>query len=118
MNKNQKIKAAVYTLTHADKVMVKRDGSVEVRGGFFYRHGMNSELFSHQVVGKLPGAKVIGGYGVGYGEVWRPWPKDSYWWVIVRIADLEPLFEAVEGLMIQVGTTWEEVYEEMVHNWS
>jgi len=118
MRKNQKIRTAVSQLVSADRVMVRRDGSVEVRHSFFYRHGNNAELFSHQVVGKLPGAKVIGGYGVGYGETWRAWPKVSYWWVVIKIGDVDALLEKVDGLLNDVGQTWEEAYEEMAHNQS
>jgi len=71
---------------HCDRVICKKDGTFEMRSGYFYRHGRTAEKFRGKIV------RVFTAAGwcctvVGYGDEWREWPKDSYFWVRVRFSE-------------------------------
>lgn len=68
----------------ADKIVCKSDGSVEVKRGYFYRHGMSAEKWAEKVQAELEknGLKV----SVSSRDIWVAWPKDSYFVAIVREA--------------------------------
>jgi hypothetical protein len=66
---------------HPDTVICKKDGRVEFRFGFFYTHGRTSEKEAASV------SRAIRGSGwrvVDHQQVWRQWPADSYFQVIVE----------------------------------
>ena len=66
-------------LRHFDKVTVKKDGTVEVRDIFFYRHGRSVESTVERVKQVFPNAVILAAF-----EKWQTWPRESYW--LVRFA--------------------------------
>jgi len=69
-----------------DKTISKRDGTIEIRRGYFYRHGMTTEKFENRILKEIPTAKIVDS-----GDNWQPWPKDSYFWVRIQLT--EPIGE-------------------------
>ncbi len=81
MTKWQKqVKTAVAngTTIWPDKVICRKDGSVEMRRGFFYTHGYTSGRWGDDMIDALKAAGVDHGK-VESEECWFEWPKDSYW---------------------------------------
>jgi hypothetical protein len=74
-----------HCFVHPDKVIAKRDEnhSVELRFDYFYAHGQSAEKWQKKVVESLQ----FGGYRFIESECWdcwNPWPRDSYFQVIVK----------------------------------
>jgi hypothetical protein len=66
---------------HPDRIVCKKDGTVEVRFGFFYRHGQTAELWGDKVQNCVN--QVVAAEVTHCREVWQAWPKDSYWAITV-----------------------------------
>jgi len=66
----------------AGKVIWKRDHTIEARYGFFYRFKQTAEGKSKLVQRIFPDAQII-----DYEEMWRAWPKDSYFKVLFKLPD-------------------------------
>ena len=81
--KNQAIREAL-GWAYPDKVITKKDGSFEARKTFFYRHGGSAETWADTVV-KAVAAQGFDPTVVRCEEVWRDWPKDSYWTVTFTV---------------------------------
>jgi len=78
----------------ADKTTFKKDGTIEYRQFYFYRHGMTPEAFAEKVQRNLAAISVWNAQRgeptfrvelVDSGDHWAPWPRDSYFYAIVRI---------------------------------
>lgn len=72
---------------------IGRDGVVTVKHGYYYRHGMTSQLFAESIKKVIPEAVVL-----DQGDHWAAWPKDSYFWVKFKLPEattknLEPVQE-------------------------
>lgn len=61
-----------------DNIKVKRDGTVEVRRGYFYRHGNTGQLWVEEVSKKLSTPATVKG-----GDHWDVYPKPSYFYAII-----------------------------------
>jgi|GEM_PF-3431603 len=62
----------------------KRDGSFEARKTFFYRHGGSAEAWADTVV-KAVAAQGFDPTVIRCEEIWRDFPKDSYWTVTFTV---------------------------------
>jgi hypothetical protein len=77
-------------LAGADSVGKKKNGTVMIRRGYFYRNGMNADSFLESVVQQLnnKGIKVE---VVDFGDVWKPFrgsasvSRSSHWFVEVKL---------------------------------
>ena len=73
---------------HADQISRRRDGTIVLRRGFFYRHGGDAQAFADRIRRNLAehniAAKII-----NHGEVWKPFrggsslANSSHWYVEV-----------------------------------
>jgi hypothetical protein len=70
----------------ADSVSKRRDGSIVIRRGFYYRHGADAESYRIAVCKKLNAAGLD--YSIkDYGEKWAAFrggaslTSQSHWWV-------------------------------------
>ena len=63
-----------------DRVIAKKDGSFEVRRGYFYRHGQTASGLAELVKGAVPNVLILEA-----NDRWNTWPRDSYFQVIFRI---------------------------------
>lgn len=62
-------------------VISKRDGTFELRRGYFYRMGMSGSRWGEAVMSKLPeGMFEL----VSTGDKWASWPKESYFSAFIR----------------------------------
>lgn len=73
-------------LSSFDSVRFKKDGSIEVKRGYFYRHGMTVEGLVKTLLNKYPNAKVISST-----DRWAPWPRDSYFFIRFILQDQSKL---------------------------
>lgn len=73
---------------HADAFMAKKDGTFEVRAGYFYTHGRTAEKFAAQVMAAAEKAG-LGCVILDAENRWRSWPKTSFFWVRFRISEPE-----------------------------
>jgi hypothetical protein len=64
---------------NADKIIVRKDGTVAVRKVYFYRHGMDSAKWANRVLIALPYAEEV-----EHADYYRSWPKQSYFEVVIR----------------------------------
>ena len=99
---------------HADRMLSKRDGTFEMRFGFFYRHGKTSEKMAIRVL-QYGGASVK---IVNHSERWQAWPKDSYWSVFVKVTDADALIKMAETVCEEHKCEWDDLVEENKANWS
>lgn len=73
---------------HADQISRRRDGTVILRKGFFYKAGGTADLFADRIRAALTGHNIAGKV-VNYGEIWRPFrggatlANQSHWYVEV-----------------------------------
>jgi hypothetical protein len=73
-------KLAIEAELGAGKVIWKRDHTIEARYGFFYRLGQSAEGKANKVQKLFPDAQII-----EYEEIWKEWPKDSYFKVLFKL---------------------------------
>lgn len=75
--KQVKVAVANNTTIWPDRVICKKDGSVEMRRGFFYRHGMTADKWAADMEAALQSEGLEYG-AVESAECWHEWPTDSY----------------------------------------
>ena len=112
MVSKKRIKEAMIIMSSvvmADRVVAKKDGTYELRFGFFYTHGRTSEKMANRVKGVMAEAVTI----VNHEEVYRPWPKDSYWSVAIQVADPRRLIEMAEGFCEEWDCDWAEIVRDI-----
>jgi hypothetical protein len=70
--------------TGIDKLTFKKDGTIEGKRGYFYRHGQTPDSVAKQLESALKGEginiQVIDAY-----DDFKPWPKDSNFVVIFKL---------------------------------
>ena len=68
-----------------DRVIAKKTGEIELRYGNFYRHGRTPEKIAKSVAAILAAAgiphRIVSTY-----ENFQPWPRDSYFQVVIAEA--------------------------------
>ena len=71
-------------ITGIDKLTFKKDGTIEGRRGYFYKHGQTPDGVAKQLESALKGEgidiQVIDAY-----DDFKPWPKDSNFVVVFKI---------------------------------
>ena len=73
---------------HADTISRRKDGTVILRRGFFYRSGWTPEKFSEYIMGRLFTAGISARV-VESGEIWKPFKggstvaRSSHWYVVI-----------------------------------
>lgn len=94
----------------ADWIVKKGDGTLEARGTFFYRHGGTSEKFATRI------EEAVGVKATDCGEVWRAWPKDSFWWARFTITDEAAVVEKAKAQLKEWEWegTWAEAVKDVV----
>lgn len=81
----KKLKTAFENVyTGVDKLTFKRDGSIEGRRGYFYRHGQTSQSVADQL------KKALNSQGIEIEIIntyddFKPWPKDSNFVVVFKL---------------------------------
>lgn len=65
-----------------DRVVCKRDGSVEIMRGYFYRFGMTADAFANAVQNRLESAGI--NCQVHGEDRFAAWPRDSWFVAVVR----------------------------------
>jgi hypothetical protein len=65
-----------------DSVSFKKDGLIDVKRGYFYRHGLSVEGLTKALLNMYPNAEVISST-----DRWAPWPRDSYFFLRFRLTD-------------------------------
>jgi hypothetical protein len=90
MAKTPTMVAQIRNAIHADAITArKKDGTVILRKGFFYRMGGNATAFADRVARELV-ENDIPGTVIDSGERWKPFRggasimSQSHWWVIVK----------------------------------
>jgi len=63
----------------------KRDGTIELREGYFYPHGRTPETWAKKVLADLREFANLEAEVVQTGDRYANWPKQSYFWVVVRV---------------------------------
>ena len=69
-----------------DRVVCKKDGSVEVKRYYFYPHGLDADNWAAKVEEALKLAQVQVSQVTGRND-WNNWPKDSYFVAVVKQED-------------------------------
>lgn len=76
------IKKKLVELGHDPDSIRIRNKKVEVRQGYFYRHGMDADKFAQSIQTKIgPEYKVTG------EDIFKSWPKDSFFAAIIEPAN-------------------------------
>ena len=82
----KKLKTAFENVvTGIDKLTFKKDGTIEGKRGYFYRHGMSPEKVAEQLKFALAGQGIEIQIVDSYDD-FKPWPKDSNFVVVFRLA--------------------------------
>lgn len=92
------------TVVNADRMVTKKDGTFEFRFGFYYHCGRTAQSMAQKVAHNLPHIKVVNAR-----ERWAPWPKSSYWSVVVEVTDAEGLVAAAQALTEEWGAEWKDL---------
>jgi hypothetical protein len=81
----KKLKTAFENVvTGIDKLTFKRDGTIEGRRGYFYRHGTTPQGVADNLKSVLAGQGIDIDIVDAYDD-FKPWPKDSNFVVVFRI---------------------------------
>lgn len=73
---------AEQTAIYPDKITFRANGTVEVRRGYYYRHGATADSWAARVQAALEGQGVA--VVVISTDEYRRWPKDSYFCATVH----------------------------------
>jgi len=81
----KKLKTAFETVvTGVDKLTFKKDGTIEGRRGYFYRHGQSPQSVAEQLKKALSSQgieiQIVNSY-----DDFKPWPKDSNFVVVFKL---------------------------------
>lgn len=100
-------------VTGIDKLSFKKDGTIEGKRGYFYRHGITPEKTAKELTSALK-SQGINITVIDYYDDFKPWPKDSNFVVVFKISGVnESVNESVnEGAVKQ----FEADYITMVKN--
>lgn len=81
----KKLKAAFENIvTGIDKLTFKKDGTIEGRRGYFYRHGQSPQGVANQLKTALSGEGIEITIIDAYDD-WKAWPKDSNFVVVFKL---------------------------------
>ena len=72
--------------SHADKIIFHKDGTIEARWVFFYRHGQTNEMYEQKIVKEFSFEKATIVREETF-EMWNRYPADSYFKVTFRLPD-------------------------------
>ena len=67
---------------HPDTFTAKKDGTVEVKRGYYYRHGQTSEKWAQRIQAALGSEFKV----IDHRDDFRAWPKDSEFVAVVALA--------------------------------
>lgn len=82
----KKLKTAFENVvTGVDKLTFKKDGTIEGKRGYFYRHGQSPEKVGEQLKSALLGQGIEIQIVETYDD-FKPWPKDSNFVVVFKLA--------------------------------
>jgi hypothetical protein len=82
----KKLKSAFENvITGIDKLTFKKDGTIEGRRGYFYRHGQSPQSVADQLKNALNGQGIEIDIIDTYDD-YKPWPKDSNFVVVFKLA--------------------------------
>jgi len=81
----KKLKTAFENVvTGIDKLTFKKDGTIEGRRGYFYRHGQSPEGVANQLKDALSGQGIEIQIVRSYDD-YKSWPKDSNFVVVFKL---------------------------------
>ena len=91
-------------VTGIDKLSFKKDGTIEGKRGYFYRHGITPEKTANELTSALK-SQGINITVIDYYDDFKPWPKDSNFVVVFKISGVnESVNESVnEAMQIKKG---------------
>ena len=72
-------------VTGIDKLSFKKDGTIEGKRGYFYRHGITPEKTAKELTSALK-SQGINITVIDYYDDFKPWPKDSNFVVVFKIS--------------------------------
>jgi len=76
---------------YPDKIIMKESGQIEFRRTFFYKFGKTTEDFASRIIDDLDKIGYKANVMLGQ-EVYKSWPAESYWQVIVEVLRMHPIF--------------------------
>lgn len=88
MSITSKQKQAIRENIICDRIMFKKDGTVEFRRSYFYRSGMDADKFANIICNQIEKMGFVA-RGVEAHDKWAAWPKTSYFVVTCVIAEKE-----------------------------
>lgn len=71
-------------VTGIDKLTFKKDGTIEAKRGYFYKHGQTPKGVADQLASALKGEGIDIQIVDAYDD-FKPWPKDSNFVVIFKL---------------------------------
>lgn len=74
------LKAQINSAVPCDKLIFRKNGTIEFRRSYFYRHGATPEMYAEKIKAAVQGAVIVSTY-----DNWQPLPRDSYFRVIFRV---------------------------------
>jgi hypothetical protein len=77
---SRQIRNRVADAVAPEAMRVKRDGTIEVKWSYFYRHGRTPETYAEQIKAAIPGAEIV-----AVADRWAEWPKTSWFVVWFRL---------------------------------
>ena len=89
-------------VTGIDKLSFKKDGTIEGKRGYFYRHGITPEKTAKELTSALK-SQGINITVIDYYDDFKPWPKDSNFVVVFKISGVnESVNESVNEVTFSV----------------
>jgi hypothetical protein len=92
---------------YPDKMICKKDGSVEFRKTYFYTMGRTARTWADNIVADFANAGIAVEPGFVH-DTWQAWPKDSYFSVTVRPVSSKTRFLIRIGKSPQETEIWQE----------
>lgn len=65
-----------------DSISFHKDGTISGKKGYFYRHGLSTEVLESRILKDFPNAIILSSC-----DRWAPWPRDSYFYVRFKLVD-------------------------------
>lgn len=80
-------------ITRADSAGKCKDGTIKLRRGYFYKHGMTAEKYKNSVIERLFEAGADSIHVADFGDHWAPFrggasvAQNSHFYVNIKIID-------------------------------
>jgi hypothetical protein len=105
MNAKEKKAVKMVAMNAADWCTAHGNGTFTARTGYFYTHGKSQNDLEASLKDEVPGFMFLES-----GNMWRAWPRDSFWWVRFEVDDPSECVRRAEELAQNCKCSFQELW--------